>query len=502
MIPLIQQALVAGYTAAQILTFIGNKISGMSTGIKTAKTRGYSDEDILKFLQGKIKTKNPKEIEKGATDLENYYSKIGLKTKEEKQQDKARYIKGALGLAGTALGAYKLYQNYSGQFGNMLSGLGQGQQPTVPQPPQLPGGTQAALPAPMAGAPAQPTPPVGVTPPQPQPSPAIGQQVQAQAQAPVQAAMQPVTPQQTVTPAAPTVKASELLQTTGKLQSIDNLLAAGNDPGTIAKALGGLAPKKILQDIETQAGKPLEQVVADYAAETQPQKQQIAPIEEMEKAPIEETTLEPQKIKASKEITKGEGVVTESGEIGTVKGISGNNFLVEDDSGKISQVPMDKLRAQPEAIKKAKIVFDPSEIPEDERSAALAISLPMPDRSAIINMFHDGSFYIYKRKDGKAIDEDVVRRIIDGTDHPISTGDTFMGLWNPGKGDSRGSASYKELTSMAQKMGDPDDPNKPLTFEKITDSFVHGYHKKFINLLREATKLYGAKPKKEKKKAK
>jgi hypothetical protein len=123
----------------------------------------------------------------------------------------------------------------------------------------------------------------------------------------------------------------------------------------------------------------------------------------------------------------------------------------------------------------------------------------MPDKSAIINMFHDGSFYMYKRKDGKPIDESIIRRIIDGQDIPMTTGESFMGAWNQENGDSRGSASHKELTSLAQDASKPDDPSKPLVFEKITDLYTHGYLKEFFKLLKEANRNFSAKPKKTKK---
>jgi len=218
---------------------------------------------------------------------------------------------------------------------------------------------------------------------------------------------------------------------------------------------------------------------------------------------IEETQeptsiVEPAKITKPQSIQKGESVVTEDGNIAEVKGTSGNNFLIEE-NGKVRQVPMESLKSQPEAIKKAKIVFDPSKVPESERSAALAISLPMPDKSAIINMFHDGTFYMYRRKDGKPIDDSIIRRIIDGQDIPISTGETFMGAWNQDNGDSRGSASYKELTAMAQDATKPDDPSKPLIFSKIKDVFIHGYLKEAQRLLKETNRMFSAKAKKQKK---
>jgi hypothetical protein len=221
--------------------------------------------------------------------------------------------------------------------------------------------------------------------------------------------------------------------------------------------------------------------------------------DELPKSKKEPTRIvEPVKITKPESIQKGESVVTEDGNIAEVKGTSGNNFLIEE-NGKVRQVPMDSLRSQPEAIKNAKIVFDASKVPESDRSAALAISLPMPDKSAIINMFHDGSFYMYRRKDGKPIEDSVISRIIEGQDIPMSTGETFMGAWNQDNGDSRGSASFKELTAMAQDATKPDDPTKPLIFEKITNGFTHGYLKEFMKSLKEANRMFSAKTKKQKK---
>jgi hypothetical protein len=208
--------------------------------------------------------------------------------------------------------------------------------------------------------------------------------------------------------------------------------------------------------------------------------------------------VEPAQITKPQEIKKGESVITEDGNIAEIKGMSGNNFLIEE-NGKVRQVPMDSLRSEPEAIKKAKIVFDPSKVPEADRSAALAISLPMPDRSAIVNMFHDGSFYIYRRKDRQPIDESIIRRVVEGQDIPMTTGESFMGAWNQDTGDSRGSASFKELTAMAQDASKPDDPSKPLVFEKITNGYTHGYLKEFMKSLKEANRNFSAKPKKQKK---
>lgn len=132
MIPIIQQAIFMGYTAHQILNFLGKKLPQMTSGISDARGRGYKDEDILKFLQGKIKVDN-KGAQESKSHMESYLSSSGLKTKQEKQQDKARFIKGALGVAGTALGAYGAYKNYSNLFNTGTKTLGGEVLPAIPE---------------------------------------------------------------------------------------------------------------------------------------------------------------------------------------------------------------------------------------------------------------------------------------------------------------------------------------------------------------------------------
>ena len=137
MIPLINQAMVIGYTASQILSFIGNKIPGMQQGLSSAKQRGYTDEDILKFLQNKIPQKDPEGSKKYSNSLDTYLSSNGIQTKEERTATRNKGIKTALGAAGTALTAYKAYQNYSGIFDQVkdyFKGETPGDPNTIEQP--------------------------------------------------------------------------------------------------------------------------------------------------------------------------------------------------------------------------------------------------------------------------------------------------------------------------------------------------------------------------------
>lgn len=204
MIPMIQQAITMGYTAAQILNYISKKFKTAAPGISSAKQQGYSDEDILKYLGNKIKPKNKKGVENQLSDQEKYLKSVGMKTKGEKEETRNKFISGAINLGLTGLGAYNMYQGFKG--------LGQtfGQGGTAPQPLQLPGGLPPGpnspgvqvLNTPTPGAPINPPPGVPQTPGQmatpatPMPGPNIGQQVQGGAQSPITNAMQPQTPNQ------------------------------------------------------------------------------------------------------------------------------------------------------------------------------------------------------------------------------------------------------------------------------------------------------------------
>lgn len=500
MIPMIQQAITMGYTAYQILNFISKKFKSASVGINNARQQGYSDDDILKFLGGKIKPKNKVKADKQLSEQEQYLKSVGIKSKEEKEETKNKFISGALGAGITALGAYNIYQNYGGMFGSP-------QQPSTPTNPPIPG---SPINPPDA---LQQTPGQMAAPQTPMPGPQIGQAIEQGVEQPIQQSMQQTAPAEL----AQAAQAMPQAQPSTQLPSIfEQLTKNVNVQALSPEKVKQLQFVKTISDKLEQEGKqitdPAFQGIAKKikgilqgkpgtVIEETARIAGVVPIDKMKQDKSEITSVDPSPIPKSKDVQKGDTVVTEDGNVAEVKSVSGNNFLIEED-GKVKQVPMESLRSQPEAIKKAKIVFDPSKIPEDDRSAALAISIPMPDRSGIINMFHDGSFYLYKRKDGQPLEEDLIRRVIDGQDIPITSGDTFMGAWNNEKGDSRGSASFKELVAMAQDSTKEDDPSKPLMFTKITDSFTHGYMKEFQRLLKETTRLYSAKPKKEKKKSK
>jgi hypothetical protein len=520
-------ALTSGRTAQQILRYLSQQNPRLAQQINSAINAGHSLDHIVRYMS-KHEKKIGKLIPDEKTSRSSNLYKTAQKDLHPALEGGAKALGVGLGIATAATGAglaLNAGRNAAVQASQILPALQQ-----QGQAAQTAGSAIIPNAPPPTPSPIQPTPiptqdagivPQGVAPQTP------GQQIGQGIQAPITQALQPSSPTQ-IAQASQAIpdqmqqqpEAMMPQQAPQQLPIFEQLLG-GIDPATLEPAkqqqlqfLSQISDQlqskgKTINDPEfIKLGKKIKDIVKgkpgmmieETARFNAGQEQKQANVKPLDIEQTEQPTsiVEPAKITKPQSIAKGESVITEDGNIAEVKGTSGNNFLIEE-NGKVRQVPMDSLRSQPEAIKKAKIVFDPSKVPESEKSAALAFSVPMPDRSSIINMFHDGSYYVYRRKDGKPIDESIIKRIIEGQDIPMTTGETFMGSWNQDTGDSRGSAAFKELTAMAQDATKPDDPTKPLIFEKITNSFTHGYIKEFMQLLKETGKNFSAKPKKQKK---
>jgi len=503
---MIAKAIAKGYTAKSILAHLTRNFPQYAGAIANASAMGYAADKILKHLVNSGGKKGSPDDDEYLTDSE-----------KTDKNDKAMKRRAALGLAGAGLAAVGAGAGLASMAARSAAVYPSEILDALPQQMQLPAPDQQLqleqAPS-MPQGPAPTPPPTSPMPPPLQPGPNIGQQLGDQAAQPVTNAMQPTPPGQVAQAAQQTQQIQQAPE------SIFNQLIAGVDVSKLdpekqkqlqflgmigdqlqSKGKGLKDPefqslaKRVKDTLRGKAGTILEEsartkaaypdIVPDVSGGAPGIPGKVEPASQTEAAPIQPNSVK-----------KGESVVTEDGNLAEVKGMSGDNFLIEE-NGKIRQVPMSSLRSEPQAIKNAKIVFDPSKVPEADRSAALSISLPMPDRSAIVNMFHDGSFYVYRRKDGQPIDDSIIKRIVEGQDIPITTGETFMGAWNNDKGDSRGSASFKELTSLAQDASKPDDPTKPLVFEKITNGYTHGYLKEFQRLLKEAGRQFSAKKRKK-----
>ena len=149
MIPFLQivnQATALGYTAQQILNFVGGKIPKMLSGINNAKSQGYSPEQILRFLSNKMPVKK-ENIEKSASQNAQYLEKMGIKTREQKEETRNKFIKGALGTGAALFTAYNMGSALMGAGASALSQAAtQAPQGTPPSPtPQQPPAIQGQI---------------------------------------------------------------------------------------------------------------------------------------------------------------------------------------------------------------------------------------------------------------------------------------------------------------------------------------------------------------------
>jgi len=507
MIPLIQQSLAIGWTAKQILNFISRKMNNLSPGLENARRSGYRDEDILKFLQGKIKTGK---VSDPTTAYGKYLKKSGILTPEESKERKAKGIKAAIGTGVTALAAYKAYKNFSGT--QPTAG------PTPIQPDEIQVGEQIGFqpPSPVAQPTEQEPQPI-----QPTPTPQVPIETQEQ---------------------QPNPQSLEIVDRMKYGNIIDQLAEKNESPEMIAGVVDNLLGQKGRSWLKRQTKEPLEKIISDYITikkdqiepisegvspepeqkqppgvkppeiiptqeptqqppptEFKPIKEPIQPIEPIQ--PREETSdiLDRQlekRIPKSQEIPKfepsiekkGDSVSNKDGEVGKIEGIDGSGVLVRID-GKLKKVQFKDLKGQSELVKQAKIVVDPFDIPEEERSAALGFVLTPPDkRDIMISHGPSGKFYRYWKKDGSAIDQSLVDQLKVGQTLPISSGETYMGAWDSEKEDSRGTVAYHQLTKQAQKTGTSDDKSKDYWFQEMDSTFIHGYIKKFLKLLQGGVK--------------
>lgn len=175
-------------------------------------------------------------------------------------------------------------------------------------------------------------------------------------------------------------------------------------------------------------------------------------------------------------------VVSSPNGVGEVKEIRNGQAIVEVD-GKLHKVKEEELQPEPEEVKKAKIEFNLDDVDESLRSAPLnEVYAPAHRKHVTIKYNSDvgkdkSKRYIFFKKDGSPVDEDIIQKLREGSQLPVSSGKTFWGGWSADTQDSRGTVAYHELSKLAQKEGEEDDPSKPYWFEEEEEIFTHGYSK-------------------------
>ena len=493
-IPYITQAIYAGHTASVMLNHFSRSSKRIQEQILSARSSGYDDSQILTHMIKAGESAHMKAL-KGA----------GHKTKRERDESftkaasLAKKAVAAAGIAAAAYGGYK-YANRAvrpseilpaqGGQQRQLTGPGGGQLPAPRQPPQLPNLPPSIPPQgqvitpPYSGPPgAAPFSKLNVNPAAGQtPGRAVSQQV-----------IQP-TPR-AIIPPVPQARQ----QPQDKLGELESLLGnmGAQSQGQIPVPEAQMLPPEAKPYGKSQV--PQAPTVGDATPEFDAWIERFKQPEEPMYPPVVKDIM-PQPLSKEAPPPKNDLVETPNGDIGTVKSISGNKALIEV-NGKMQPVEISSLKGQPDAIKKAKFVFDPSLIPESTKSAALAQVIPLPSNEGVVVRFHGSNPYMYHRKDGSPIPNDIIRSLIDGTEIPMTSGNTFLGNWDATVGDSRGSSNFKNLKNMAQSPEEAQsnpDPNKPLIFEELKDNFLHGLYKDFESSMIEVDKAFKAKKKEPK----
>lgn len=433
----IVQALGAGYSAKQILSYLSQHNPRLAQQITTALNAGHSLDHVLNFI-----SRNEKRIGKlvpeKAASAGNLY--------KEAQANVHPALRGIAQFAGTAAaltgGAYAL----SRAMPNSLMQTAIQPSQILPALPQ-----QSGLPAPQQQ--------LGLPSPQqmqgnvnPQPSPT----------APTQPGAQTVPqPQQTqsLQSGTKTVNVHEVLNRHDSLAKIDNLIKSGNGP----KEVSGFFRKfhsQIVKNIEKEAGLPFEKVIEDYiiSVPQQPKEQiptgqnQLKSNELVEpenkvaspelaqnlKKPFEESPSianEPQKIDKDSLVSTPHGV-------GEIKSdIRGGQAIVEV-SGKKYKVDVDEMEGQPEDLEEATRHLMKL-IPENLKSTAIQSStrVQLPGNLSVTFMkFYDGKIAWYLD-----VPEDIYKSIALGIYEPKTKKKTGIGEYKPGVIDSRGAGFHEQI---------------------------------------------------------
>ena len=493
--PHVYNALHNGYRSAAILSMITKSSGRAAKLLGLAKSSGYSDDKILDQLLQRAKSPRQRTLEGSG-----YYSSD---QKRDQKIDAARKILKTAGAAaaigGAAYGAYRHMYPRAIQPSEILPAQrpGQGPQPQrmLPSPQQRPALPQNINTPP----PPRPQQPI-ITPYSGPPGAAPFSKLNvnpAAGQTPGRAVSQQVT-QPTPRAIIPPVPQARQ-QPQDKLGELESLLGGmgAQSQGQIPVPEAQMLPPEAKPYGKSQV--PQAPTVGDATPEFDNWIERFKQPEEPMFPPVVKDIM-PQPLSKEAPPPKNDLVETPNGDIGTVKSISGNKALIEV-NGKMQPVEISSLKGQPDAIKKAKFVFDPSLIPESTKSAALAQVIPLPSNEGVVVRFHGSNPYMYHRKDGSPIPNDIIRSLIDGTEIPMTSGNTFLGNWDATVGDSRGSSNFKNLKNMAQSPEEAQsnpDPNKPLIFEELKDNFLHGLYKDFESSMIEVDKAFKAKKKEPK----
>ena len=454
--PIIQQAIAVGWTAKQILNYLSGKVKDLSGGIENSRKSGYGDEDILKFLQGKLKA--PK-VKPDSTPYGRYLKSSGILTKDERKERTARGINTALQAGGTAIAAYTGYKN-AGSLRQMaqnafgFSGQARVQKTTGPAPVSpAPGGFQ-------------------------------GKGIE------IDVSPLSVETEQTqeVPPGVPTANgdiAPSVPEVTNKEDFYRNFLGkrnlgrklfnmkkqgASRDEmvGFLKKSLPVMDQEYVRSigfggaegDLDERLGEMVDSYFPDMAREITGEQPELAPDVEpvVEEGLVEEEVIEEPE-KERKPIGVGSYVMTPSGDLGTVEALPGKtakiNFggkqkIVKAEDLIESPLPEDELADIFDSFKSSYQKAEGESISNWVRSAVYD-----PINKALLYIDHLGTSYVVDD-----ITEEHVKELNEETARKTSGGN-FVGQWEKGTESPFGAAMTKFINTVLKDRG----PGKEFSYK-------------------------------------
>ncbi len=484
----IMASIAAGYTAEEILNFMGKLFKGVSPKIADAASQGYSPDEILNFMKNfkkkdlkKFKAKKGQQVDfqfptgakEDASDLEVAFDNWYGPTAKEKQDNRLnRTLQPESSGMGGMLGNIAKTAAMAGGGYLLNKALPKAAKFVEPFISQMMGQPQA----------------------QPEGSP-VQEQLDAQAiTSPIETAANmrvdtPIT-EEVIEEFDP----APILEQAGLKQKVDELMSAGNTPEQISGYFEATMNNQQKKGVEQISPQPLDALITKYVANSQGQLQPQEQMEAIEQAPIEpmaQETLAPEedlyeKAKPILENAERPNALTlqkelkidlpEAQQLVEKYQDSFVNKLATLPDGEVAQVESVKdgiatikVNGKERRRKIEDLETEPSElepivdsllkaIPDDQKSAVLAFanysnqfSFDHGGKKFDIPMmaiqFHSGDLYLYP-----GVSQEQYNRIVEKATPAKTSGDNSYHAWTQGK-ESRGAGFYEIKKQLEKEFG-------------------------------------------------
>lgn len=416
MLPLINQAMMFGYGSSQILNFISSKMPQLQKGIEAAKKNGFDEEKILNFLSHKI-PKSKQGIQKQLNANDQYMSSIGLKTREERDETKSKFLSGALGVGAGALGSYALSRAIPKGLTSLLQQgtNSQVQNQSLSAPQQITPQSNNPI-SPDESVPSQ-QPPVSV-------EPSIAQTPEIEQ------------------PEVKTLNPVDVLEKAKSKSKVDELIKAGNGPDEIVGFFKKFHPN-IVKEIEKDAKIDFGNVVNSYMAESEKK------IADESKAALQPKEIPEEEVKAPE---KGSYVASPQG-MGEIKEIRNGQALVEVD-GKLHKVKEEELIQPPIPQKDLADLYD-DVISGIEKESGQEVSKNVewagydPNKNELAYKPHgSGKLYVYDN-----ISPEDVQILTNFLTVRKTSGSNHIGAWEKDTKSPIGAAMHQLIMKLQKERG-------------------------------------------------